>query len=245
MGSALAVPLQNESFSVLRAGACPLQYPGGETQMLTLTCPAPVGRTARSTGLAAALLLCGAGDRPLSPASACHTHQPNAKYCVGRGRPAPSLRCTCCVSQLQRLLLGLLLNSEPHRPLTVLSSSCDIAPGRRQCAALLRVIEIRKSEPDVGAKLNLLLKFKRRDSMYLPPLSQDGSEVVCNVVQFDGICQIRSGDLLLAKRIASLSLVGWHIFSSLSKMVIGRAIGAPVNPLSEIERRLGADDISL
>ena len=105
----------------------------------------------------------------------------------------------------------------------VLSSSCDLVPERRKCAALLRVTEIRRSEPDVGSKLNLLLKFKRRDSMYLPPLTVDKDDVVCNVVQFDGICQIRSTELLLAKRIASLSLVGWRIFAAFSRMVIARA----------------------
>ena len=106
---------------------------------------------------------------------------------------------------------------------TVLSSSCDLVPERRTCASLLRVTEIRKSEPDAGAKLNLLLQFKRTDSMYLPPLAVDGEDVICNAVQFDGICQIRSSELLLANRIASLSLVGWRIFSFFSRMVIGRS----------------------
>jgi hypothetical protein len=59
--------------------------------------------------------------------------------------------------------------------------------------------------------------------MYLPPLTVDSDDVVGNVVQFDGICQIRSSDLLLARRIASLSLVGWRIFASFSRAVIARA----------------------
>jgi hypothetical protein len=46
--------------------------------------------------------------------------------------------------------------------------------------------------------------------MYLPALPSDGEPVALNVVQFDGVCQIRSGDLLLARRIASLSLVGGY-----------------------------------
>jgi len=72
-------------------------------------------------------------------------------------------------------------------------------------------------------KLNLLLQFKRTDSMYLPPLTVDGEDVICNAIQFDGICQIRSSELLLANRVASLSLVGWRIFSFFSRMVIGRS----------------------
>jgi hypothetical protein len=105
----------------------------------------------------------------------------------------------------------------------VLNSSCDLVPGRRQFSALLRVKEIRRSEQDVRAKLNLLLRFKRTHSMYLPPLTVDGDDVVSNAVEFDGICQIRSSDLLLARRIASLSLVGWRIFASFSQMVIARS----------------------
>jgi hypothetical protein len=105
----------------------------------------------------------------------------------------------------------------------VLSSSCDLIPERRECASLLRIKEIRKSEPDSYSKLSLLLKFKRRESMYLPLLPIDDDDVLCNVVQFDGICQIRSVDLLLANRVASLSLVGWRIFGSFARTVIVRA----------------------
>ena len=105
----------------------------------------------------------------------------------------------------------------------VLSSSCDLVPERRRCASLLRITEIRESEPDALSKLSLLLKFQRRESMYLPVLPSDDTDVICNVVQFDGICQIRSADLLLANRIASLSLVGWRMFGSFARTVIVRA----------------------
>lgn len=119
----------------------------------------------------------------------------------------------------------------------VLNSSCDLIPQRRQCAALLRVIELRKSEPNVGEKLNLLLRFKRKESMYLPPLSMDAEDVVANVVQFDGICQIESGNLLLSNRIASLSVVGWRMFASFARMVIGRANPRESQMRSAIENR--------
>lgn len=105
----------------------------------------------------------------------------------------------------------------------VLSSSCDLMPGRRQCAALLRIKEIREGEPDVSAKMNVLLRFMRTDSMYLPALPLDDPDVICNAIKFDGLCQIRSADLALSNRIASLTLVGWRIFASFSRMVIARA----------------------
>jgi hypothetical protein len=105
----------------------------------------------------------------------------------------------------------------------VLSSSCDLVPGRRNHAALLRIREIREGERDFRAKLNVLLRFVKTDAMYLPPLPSDAAEVVCNAIDFDGVCQIRSADLVLANRIASLSLVGWRIFASFARMVVARA----------------------
>jgi hypothetical protein len=92
----------------------------------------------------------------------------------------------------------------------VLNSSCDLVPGRSSCASLLRISPIRKGEQSAREKLGTLLKFSRRDSMYLPVTRDDDHDVVGNVIQFDGICQIRLADLLLANRIASLSLVGWR-----------------------------------
>jgi hypothetical protein len=105
----------------------------------------------------------------------------------------------------------------------LLSCSCDLVPGRRDYAALLRIKEIREGESDVGAKLNLLLKFMRTDSMYLPVLPSDRPDLLCNAIRFDGICQIRTRDLAVAHRIASLTLVGWRIFASFSRMVVARA----------------------
>jgi hypothetical protein len=119
----------------------------------------------------------------------------------------------------------------------ILNSSCDLVPNRRQCAALLRITSIRQSDRDWRATLALLLKFSKRESMYLPVLPGDAPDVLCNVVQFDGICQIRSTDLLLANRIASLSLVGWRIFASFSRTVIVRATNREVQIRMAIDGR--------
>jgi hypothetical protein len=59
--------------------------------------------------------------------------------------------------------------------------------------------------------------------MYLPTLPMDADDVLTNVIQFDGLCQIASEDLMLATRIASLSLVGWRIFGCLTRVVFARA----------------------
>lgn len=124
------------------------------------------------------------------------------------------------VSTESAYFLGERVTGNPKY--VVLNSSCDLVPDRRSCAALLRVTPIKSTETDAKEKLNLLLKFWRFDSMYLPPLPTDAKEVIANVVLFDGICQILSSDLLLATRIASLSLVGWRMFAAFARTVIAR-----------------------
>ena len=97
----------------------------------------------------------------------------------------------------------------------VLNSSCDLVSEKREYAALLRIAEIRASEPDPMAKLSLLLKFGRRDAMYLPVMPSDFQGALCNVIQFDGICQIRSADLqigesygiVVTRRLADLCVI--------------------------------------
>jgi hypothetical protein len=49
----------------------------------------------------------------------------------------------------------------------VLNSSCDLVPGRTAHASLLRILSIRRDEERAKEKLGTLLKFSRRDSMYL------------------------------------------------------------------------------
>ena len=117
----------------------------------------------------------------------------------------------------------------------VLNSSCDLVPGRTSHASLLRILPIRKDEERAKEKLGTLLKFSRRDSMYLPALPDDTEDVVGNVISFEGICQIRSSDLFLANRAASLSVVGWRIFASFARTVMARA-----NP-REVELRMAVE----
>ena len=72
----------------------------------------------------------------------------------------------------------------------VLNSSCDLVPGRMAHASLLRILPIRKDEERAREKLGTLLKFGRRDSMYLPVLPDDPEDVIGNVISFEGICQV-------------------------------------------------------
>ncbi len=105
----------------------------------------------------------------------------------------------------------------------VLNSSCDLVPGRSPHASLLRIRPIRKGDEGVKNTLGNLLKFGRRGGIYLPPLSGDDDEVLGNLLDFQGICQVESDQLLLAHRVASLSLLGWRIFGSFARAVIARA----------------------
>jgi hypothetical protein len=117
----------------------------------------------------------------------------------------------------------------------VLNSSCDLVPGRTAHASLLRILSIREDEERAKEKLGTLLKFSRRDSMYLPAMVDDAKDVVGNAISFEGICQIRSSDLFVADRVASLSVVGWRIFASFSRTVMARA-----NP-REVELRMALE----
>jgi hypothetical protein len=125
------------------------------------------------------------------------------------------------ISTEAAFFLGERISGYPRY--VVLSSSCDLVPNRRQHAVMLRIRHVREGEANWKEKLNLLLLFAKTDAMYLPPLPGDALDVVCNQIDFDGVCQIRSSDLALANRIASLSLVGWRMFASFSRMVIARA----------------------
>lgn len=105
----------------------------------------------------------------------------------------------------------------------VLNSSCDLVPGRSAHGALIRVRPILRSDNGVKNTLGSLLKFARRDSMYLPPLPCDSGDVMGNLLDFQGICQIEASQLQLTERVASLSLLGWRIFASFARAVVARA----------------------
>lgn len=125
----------------------------------------------------------------------------------------------------------------------VLNSSCDLVPNRRLSASLMRIVEIRRSDPQAAATLNLLLQFRKSESMYIPRLPVDEPDVIGNAIHFDGPCQIRTSDLLLSDRIASLSLVGWRIFASFSKLVFSRSSEREVMMRTSIEDS-GSGDVS-
>jgi hypothetical protein len=110
-----------------------------------------------------------------------------------------------------------------HAKYAVLNSSCDLVPNRSSYSLLLKIAEITRGDPQVNAKLGQLVKFSRNDSMYIPALPDDPEDVVGNEVHFDGVCQILHQHLLLANRIASLSLIGWRIFGAFARNVIARA----------------------
>lgn len=64
----------------------------------------------------------------------------------------------------------------------VLNSSCDLVPGRTAHASLLRILPIRKDAERAKEKLGTLLKFSRRDSMYLPALHDDDENIAGNAI---------------------------------------------------------------
>jgi hypothetical protein len=110
----------------------------------------------------------------------------------------------------------------------IASSTCDLVPGRREYAALLRLTPVMADNPRAKEVIGELLSFRSIRRMYLPPLADDSKQVVCHAVEFDGIAQIRTTDLQLATRYASLSLVGWRVFGTLVRNLMARTGEAEV-----------------
>lgn len=105
----------------------------------------------------------------------------------------------------------------------IATSTCDLIRDRRTYAALLQVKPLRRSDENIKTKISELLKFNSTKNMYLPPLPGDQEDIVANAIEFDGVAQIELSLLLNATRIASLSLVGWRVFASISRSIIARA----------------------
>lgn len=116
-------------------------------------------------------------------------------------------------------LLGERQQDQMH---LVTNATCDLVPGRRDLVVLPPVFPLRRNQPNVMDVLGQLLSFRSNQRMYLPALSDD-PEIVGNAVQFDRQASIRMGDLLLAERVASLSLVAGACWAP----ICGRSSPAP------------------
>lgn len=125
------------------------------------------------------------------------------------------------VSTEAAYLMGQRIIGNPM--FAVLNSTCDLVPGRREYASLLRVIPVAGDGDTLKSALHNLLSFRSRRDLYLPPLPNEDVPTLGYAIRFDGVAQIRMEDLLLAKRLCSLSLVGWRIFGSFARVLISRA----------------------
>lgn len=119
----------------------------------------------------------------------------------------------------------------------VLNATCDLVPGRREYASLLRVIPITGDADTLKSTLHHLLSFRSRRDLYLPPLPNEDPPTLGYAIRFDGVAQIRIEDLLLARRLCSLSLVGWRIFGSFARVLISRAAEGESLLRSKLDRR--------
>ena len=118
-------------------------------------------------------------------------------------------------------LMGNRILAEPM--FAILNATCDMVPGRREYASLLRVLPIAGEAEALKSTLHQLLSFRSRRDLYLPPLPNEDPPTLGYAIRFDGVARIRIEDLLLARRLCSLSLVGWRIFGSFARVLISRA----------------------
>jgi hypothetical protein len=119
----------------------------------------------------------------------------------------------------------------------IASSTCDLIPGRRNYATLLRIQPISANNPQAKQVISEMLAFKSTKRMYLPPLAEDAGDILANAVLFDGIVQIELKDLFMATRHFSLSLVGWRIFGSLVRNIMVRAGESEVKMRSSFSQK--------
>jgi len=119
----------------------------------------------------------------------------------------------------------------------VLNSTCDLVPGRREYASLLRVFPVTGDGHALKSALHHLLSFRSRRDLYLPSLPSEDEPTLGYAIRFDGVAQIRMEDLLLATRLCSLSFVGWRIFGSFARVLISRAGDGEAALCSELQRQ--------
>ncbi len=107
----------------------------------------------------------------------------------------------------------------------IASSTCDLTANRREYALLFRVFPLTSESPNIKQRLGELLTFKSTKHLYLPPTYmdvRDGTNVIAQEVFLDGVALIRNEALQLATRSASMSLVGWRMFGSLTRQLFTR-----------------------
>jgi len=139
------------------------------------------------------------------------------------------------VSKEAAYLMGERIVGSPM--FAVLNSTCDLVPGRREFASLLRVFPVTGDGDALKSALHHLLSFRSRRDLYLPPLPNEDVLTLGYAIRFDGVAQIRMEDLLLAKRLGSLSLVGWRIFGSFARVLISRAGDGEAELRAKLQRQ--------
>ena len=100
----------------------------------------------------------------------------------------------------------------------VATSTCDLMPSYgRETVLLLPVVPVAQggSDEKLRRELGNLVSFRPKRYFYLPPLPDDGQDVLFNIVQLDPFAQARKDDVAVAERRASMTLIGWRVFGAL------------------------------
>jgi hypothetical protein len=98
----------------------------------------------------------------------------------------------------------------------IVHPSCSIQTGRYQFVMTARLIPIVTDDSTgvLKSKLNECLGFKTTKFFYLPAIEGQPETCVGNLACFQEISYIENGHLQAAKRVGSLSEVGWHLFNA-------------------------------
>jgi hypothetical protein len=124
--------------------------------------------------------------------------------------------------------LGRRLTGE--RFFVVGTSTCDLLSDRRETIMLFPItprysndLLSEEQKQKVRSELGSLVAFKSTRLFYLPVLEGQRADTLYNVAAFDPFAQCDNAALVNARRVNSMTLVGWRIFGGVTREILIRS----------------------
>ena len=96
----------------------------------------------------------------------------------------------------------------------IVPSSCSIQPNRYKQVLLARLTPIQDIEHEMKNIFIDSVRLKAAKNFYLPPIDGESLGEFGFIAVFEEISHIDNGLLQSAQRVASLSMIGWHLLNA-------------------------------
>jgi len=96
----------------------------------------------------------------------------------------------------------------------VIPSSCSVQPKKYKQVLLARLSPIESTEDVMRQAFVTSIKFENNKSFYLPPIDGESPGEFGFLAIFEEVSHIDNKLLQSAQRVASLSLIGWHLLNA-------------------------------